>query len=343
MPNASRGRQRISARRALYRQQDLEQRLATLINHAEHDAPGLKSALQLVQTDAAVISKFFSDHMDARFYNERRPPYATDIAVRAFAIPEVLEMILDELDHNELLGSQLVNRQFRDTIKASPNLRYRILPPRSKVRKRIGPRINIDGNVNGVNLTRECRHCKLERQYDEERVHRHCTKEVRADVEDRERMIPWRCLDMQICEPPIYDMKIWITCRCVPVYDADWEPDPFDQVSNEHGITLRDLLDKAQTLRADHTICKQTPHGHPKAVDWTPDDITVIFGGDHEVICKKCSDNKFSWQVCLNPHTPSHPHDSDIDSEADSDDDTYTDGEDDEYNARLLTNKKGRQ
>ncbi|KAF7197291.1 hypothetical protein HII31_01342 [Pseudocercospora fuligena] len=245
-----------SRRAALYNQQDLEQRLAKIINWAEHEAPEAVNALQLAKRNAAVVSRYFSETTDTKLYNERKSSSSTEIATRAFAIPEILEMILDELEHNQLLESQLVCRQFRDTIQASPNLRFRIMPSKMKLRKRIGPRINIDGNVPGVELMRECRFCKEARWYDETRRHRHCTKEMRVKVEDCERMIPWRCLDMQICEPPNRDMKTFITCRCVPEYDGDYDPEPFGHVSNEHGITLRDLLDKARNSRAGHVSCE---------------------------------------------------------------------------------------
>lgn len=85
---------------ALYRQQDLEQRLAKLIKQAERDAPSMKAELQQARADAIVISQYFGEQMDTKLYNEQRPPHATDIASKAFAVHEIMGRILYELNHS---------------------------------------------------------------------------------------------------------------------------------------------------------------------------------------------------------------------------------------------------
>ncbi|EME78156.1 uncharacterized protein MYCFIDRAFT_200470 [Pseudocercospora fijiensis CIRAD86] len=197
-----RGRRGNNARNALCHQQDLVQRLSALMVQVEHIAPGLTDEVRLAQADARVISKYFSETMPTKLYNERRPPHATDVAARAFAIPEILEMILSELNRSELLRSQLVTQQFRDTINLSPTLGPVLKPPKIKVKKKNAPRINIEGHIDGVKWRRRCRLCRPLRHERHSRCHPHCAKEVWAQFQDCDKLVPMRCRSLQICEPP---------------------------------------------------------------------------------------------------------------------------------------------
>jgi hypothetical protein len=109
---------------------ELEQQISGALKQLESgqcNPQELKSALMSAQGNLHALHSSFGDifghHSD--FYNERRAEDSTT-AVRVFDIPELLEMILDNLDVLDLLSFYQCSRSIRDAIDASSKLQQRL-------------------------------------------------------------------------------------------------------------------------------------------------------------------------------------------------------------------------
>ncbi|KAK5126924.1 hypothetical protein LTR85_008282 [Meristemomyces frigidus] len=114
-----------SLRTALVQQHELRRKITELLS-TPHEEPVATQMLESANAASDRLETFFRSIATPLWYNEQCPSHAEDLAQRVFDIPELLESILIELRWNELLGSMLVNRQFRDAVLASKRLKRRL-------------------------------------------------------------------------------------------------------------------------------------------------------------------------------------------------------------------------
>ena len=190
---------------------ELQSNITALIAAAEQDQLDTKSthkALRTLQSNANGIGEYPRHQLQPKYYNERRLPESS-IAIHVLRIPELLELILFNLDVRDVLNVSVTCRWLKHIIEASPKLRPNLFlaPVKSTPGKKprwqtpFLPR-SVPGfegfiaddwpPVNGF--------------------------EVLAffDFEDERSMLPRvgsKCKDMLICQPPEHHMWVSISCR----------------------------------------------------------------------------------------------------------------------------------
>ncbi|KAK3686473.1 hypothetical protein LTR37_019792 [Vermiconidia calcicola] len=113
-----------SHRKALAHQKNPEANIDSLITglvQGSHDLGYLKSRLLSAKADVQGLGAYFSGFLEPLYYNERRNESST-IAMKVFQIPEILELVLANLDVEEILLASETCPVFRDTIAASSKL-----------------------------------------------------------------------------------------------------------------------------------------------------------------------------------------------------------------------------
>ncbi|KAK3680370.1 hypothetical protein LTR37_021280 [Vermiconidia calcicola] len=165
------------------------------------------------------------------------------IATQVFAVPELLEMILEHVDVRDVLDAYRINRSTREIIEASPKLQTKLF---------LRP-----ANAEGMNLLRLKEECNAE-GWNPLQLKEDClpglwlhqcasTGTVTAAFEGpRLPLIGARCLKMFFCEPPI--KKMIMHCDCLPRDDGCFKRVVLESFS---GLTCH-----------EDTVKSVTGHGH---------------------------------------------------------------------------------
>lgn len=175
------------------------------------------------------------------YFAEHCPPHATGLAQKVFNIPELLEMILENLDMNHLLGVMCLNRQFHDAVEYSPKFQKRLsLVPQEDFHLPLNqeslPRIFMDIN-NGE--TGSSGYPAWNQEV------------VVAEFFDTLPRLGPRCRRMLVANPPVKEMKAFV--NCCPMRNGGVHVEA--RVRNEKGVTMGDLLDMATQLMRRHLHC----------------------------------------------------------------------------------------
>ena len=114
--------------KALAHQLSLEQDVAGMLAKVQNDISGddeLTDALISIQSHVSGLREFFHDKLAPEFWNDIKSDTCT-IAQRTFDVPELLEMIIENLDIPDLMNFYQVNRGIRDAIDGSPKLQIKL-------------------------------------------------------------------------------------------------------------------------------------------------------------------------------------------------------------------------
>ena len=233
------------------------------------------------QGNVEALQSCFSDifHHYPDFYNERRTGDSTT-AIRVFDIPELLELILENLDVLDLLSFYRCNRSIRDAIDASSKLQQQLslraapadsrlrLPlrnfsrfssgiPRDDERGLFATPIVQIGFSSYEHIGRGFPHSNLGQEMPEKEDR---TAEIHALFHLRPSQalprVGSRIRQMLITQPPINQMIV--STDCCPSYDYSISSEPrplFPMVENLNGVTVGDLYDCTEKLLNEHRLC----------------------------------------------------------------------------------------
>ena len=112
------------SREILVHYHELQSNITTLIAdaHQNHWDPGrLANASLALQSNVNGIGRYQSKRVDTKFYNERRLPDST-MASKVFQIPELLELVLMNLNAFDIVNMASTCHNIRDIVDASSEL-----------------------------------------------------------------------------------------------------------------------------------------------------------------------------------------------------------------------------
>ena len=178
----------------------------------------------------------------------RKPPGATQLGEKLFAIPELLERILLYLQTTDLLRVQQVNHAFFDATQSSP-----------KIQCKMGLRAQENAHIYFPPASCEPR--RFLQYYDTYRYF--STKTVEGNkisfqpcfnnLNDPPKLGS-RCRNMLICQPPVSSISVYTRC-CHPTWPWRIPNTPLEKITSESGIRMGDLIDAHKRITADHKLC----------------------------------------------------------------------------------------
>ncbi|KAK5691504.1 hypothetical protein LTR97_011497 [Elasticomyces elasticus] len=222
--------------------------------------PGLADIIDKLERSSQGLNTFFSHFLEPVIYNEKRPldycpSGSASAAQRVFGLPELLEEVLQCLDHADILRFHQVNQSARASIDASPRLQSNlslradatgsILRLPFEARNTLGPMAagficNVyDGLIQYRSIDPKKRpppgHISL-------RLGFHTGQAQHAKIDTR-------CRSMYITQPPVKVVNVKLSC-CR-------EDGSRSEVRSATGITIGDLWDMRLKMREEHRLC---PH-----------------------------------------------------------------------------------
>lgn len=213
------------------------------------DLNGLKSKISTVCNNLSGFEDHLSATIEPRYYANDRSEDST-VAVKVFAIPELLETILSNLGVEDLIRCYAVSRTFRDTLERSIKLQTKLFlrpaPENSPVRcpfkfKNFECKYNdwTARSENEVNVTI--------------RTSRGGTTALTSIGSRWKRML--------VRQPPAYCMSYSICCYPEGMRNAFLNRARNDShrpnylIRSEEGLTVGDLYEAARRLFEDHSAC----------------------------------------------------------------------------------------
>ena len=273
---------------------DLEHKIAETLKKVasgEYDSAELTSTLLSAQGHVNELGEYFRQNLrsNPEFYNERKPENSA-IACRVFAIPELLEMILEHVKIPDLLNFYQCSVSIRDSIEASSKLQTQLslrpaplkshltLPVRNMTKFLPGDAFNDRHFQIGFSSTEQFSRRRPSRRHE----NRNETKERTVEIHASFHLLPAQFLphigsrirQMLITQPPLEEMTVALDC--CPIYD--YGPPTFDspkperKISRAGGLTVGALYDRAEELLDEHRFC---PHAYSGLLE---DDGTVRVG-----------------------------------------------------------------
>ena len=260
-------------RKALVHQQDLQSVITALSTKADGEGAGLaRSEVEDLVRDAQRqldgLHQYFSAFLNPIFYNERIPSVIDGIpaAHRTFAVPELLEMILNYVDTPDILSFQHVNHALYDTINESSNLQ-RLLSLRADDRGspiRMPFREYTHRTRGGFFCYAALRKHPLPLDTERQNIITISAafadrRRRGADCHHRLPRIGARWRRMFICQPPVHKMEAKTTC-CAAISSVESPP-------HSAGLTIGDLHDASDRLAAEHCMCVQASRARDHDVE----------------------------------------------------------------------------
>ena len=237
----------------------------------------LLAKLTTVQETLSVMDSHLHTLVPPEVFQHYCPPHATGTAQKVFDIPELLEMILSNLQVHDLTRVPLVNRQFKATIDSSAQLQKlcTLLPPLvgdlddmdfCLLSERTRPGIEFDVGDTWSSLSYEERK-SLPLPYQPEQD----TWEARSAVEKQSILISVRFTKgrislgpkvrrMPIAQTTVPEVNVSIDCCDAHLRSSNrrwgytWR-DFRSNLSAPGGLTLGDLADEAARLKKQHCEC----------------------------------------------------------------------------------------
>lgn len=103
----------------LTHRRSLNENLSSMLKDVQNgNFKDLERTIMAMHGDVAGIDTYLSKTIEAKYYAQDRPPEST-AAVKALAVPELLENVLSYLKAADLMQCYAVNRTFRDVIERS--------------------------------------------------------------------------------------------------------------------------------------------------------------------------------------------------------------------------------
>lgn len=259
-------------RAALSHQQDLESNLSALLNDIKsgrQSQAALEKAIIAAQKHAAGLKMFLSSCIPQKFYNERRSDSST-AAQRTFDVAELLEMILDHLEIPDIVKMIQVSHSLKNSIEASTKLQ-------DKLSLRPAP---LDSHI--YSAFEQCLfreggfRCTLTNYNNTRPQALPGTFAVRAYFfpfpGQHLPKIGSKYRRMFICQPPIKQMKVYLSC-CPRDRELGFLPQlEVCTVSSDGGLTIGHLYDCARKQMDEHRWC-------PYASTFSLDDDGVVMTG----------------------------------------------------------------
>ncbi|KAK3696626.1 hypothetical protein LTR37_017879 [Vermiconidia calcicola] len=239
-----------SHRDALAHQKNLEANVDSLITGLEqgykdsYDLGYFKSRLLSAKADAQGLGAYFGGFLEPLYYNERRNESLT-IATKVFDVPEILELVLGNLDVEEIFIASETCSTFRDTIAASSKLQ-------TLLHLRAAPAAETSvKTISSSGLRTPQFDCALSIFDPNGTVVRIDASFVTSGKQPGGHLptVGRRRGNMLVCQPPITRMSMQHGCWTWAAVDQ-----PFRGVVAKSGLTIGDLWDAADELIIAHTL-----------------------------------------------------------------------------------------
>lgn len=230
---------RRDKRGVLYHKRKIDDNLqAALVSIAKGD---INHAWQLVlaaQQDVQGIGNFLNTIIEPELYDEEKVVRGR-IAEKFFAIPELLEATLLELSLEDIMGCYRVGRSFRDGIEGSPKLqRHLYLQPAVEATD--------DDQAFPIQTKSFVTHTEGETCY----VDMRCPRRL--------PIIGLRWRRMFLMQPAAHNIYYWVRCRASKKgCSVDRSRKGLTYMESYDGVTIGDLLDKAEELQSLHRECER--------------------------------------------------------------------------------------
>lgn len=246
--------------KALLHQQTCKSRLERVLTASEDgdvSKDELLSALREQHASLCHLGEDLSDRLAPSFYNVISPRGVAYSAMKLLGIREMLEHVASHLSIGELLRFEQVNKEMKDTIRASSALgrQFFFQQPSGHYTPRalgsVGPYTDdhenyaIDIYFGSSRVTDEWG----DRTYTWRAT---STPIVRAIIRGPAHQLPVmgeRGRNRFICQPPVKMMRATTVCRYY-----QWDPDHevSELVENNCGVTLGDLCESAEQMIDEH-------------------------------------------------------------------------------------------
>ena len=194
------------------------------------------------------ISNYLKLTIRTKLYTERRQPDST-VADETFRIPELLEMTLEHTHAIDILNVSATCKALKAIIEASPKLQKALFLRSAGVRNGEDTRFNL----HPLSKKGLCRWFRLESEnYLPEGL------DIIATFPRGfgKNGLPWAgtaLKKMQICQPPICLMGVFIECKNCETHSRDWND---DTVHNDEGLTFGELWHVANEIYRRNERCE---------------------------------------------------------------------------------------
>lgn len=248
--------------KVLSHSRETDSNLKGILEHIENgDLVSAKCTVLTLQENVLGLQQYLSTTITAGYYNEHRTADST-IAVKVFAIPELFEAIIQQLEFTDILRCYEVRRQFRDSIDSSSRLQVRLF-------LRAAPKASsIEFPPNSSNLSFEHRQYEDDEYEDlDEKIVGQTTVIIKAKRDENYSLpnIGERLMRMLIRQPPIYEMSCQMGCFPIVLHDrnrgmtasGNKSHRMSQYIRSEDGLTVQDLYEAARALFEQHRDCQE--------------------------------------------------------------------------------------
>lgn len=230
---------RRDKRGVLFHKRKMDDNLqAVLLSIAKGDINNAWQQVLDIQNDMQGIGRFLNTIIEPEIYNEEKV-VGGRIAEKFFAIPELLEATVLELSLKDVMSCYRVSRSFRDIIEGSPKLqRHLFLQPAAES--------SDDDQCFPIETKSFVTHREGETCY----VDIRCPRSL--------PIIGSRWRRMFLMQPAVHNIYYWVRCRATKkgcLVDRRRKGSLF--MESFDGVTIGDLLDKAETLLSLHRGCER--------------------------------------------------------------------------------------
>lgn len=235
----------------LSHRRDINKNLTAALQSLERgDTDDTKQRLHAIQHNILGIEQYLSVTIEPTDYAQIRLSDSTT-AAKVFAVPELLESILQHLEVPDLMRCYEISRTFRDTLESSKKLQICLfLLPDSESCQR---RFPINTKEIFGSTSKPGRRPKVTDIYIHSRIGKTYT-------------IGSRWKSMLVTQPPIYSMKCFATC------DADYSgwcelsrnPGGSRIIQSDEALTIGDLFAAVDTMSMLHEGCEASKDGEPR-------------------------------------------------------------------------------
>lgn len=241
--------------KVLYHNHSINEILDEIVTDIEKGKLGtLKHRISEVRHDVSGFERYLSATIEPKYYAQHRPK-DSKAAIKVFAVPELLETILLNLDVMDLMPCYLVNRTFRDTMEQSPKLQIRLfLRPAPK--------------DSSVCYPFQFENFKCESDHELSLGEKNEVKVTLRPNFGSAAALPslgsrWK--EMLVRQPPIHSMSYSINCypeglRTAHLngrLSANNPHRPIRFIGSKSGLTVGDLYEAARKLFDYHSTCPQ--------------------------------------------------------------------------------------
>ena len=250
-------------------QQSLNSGLETLRKLISAPTPSTSQLANLVnslQQDANGITSFLAKTAGIAVKAVAPTEASTAKAQKVFHTPELLEMILLELQPQHVLVAQQVTKTFDSLISTSPKLQHHLGLRPNPESSFAAPRC-INGWGHFTCSPKDCASSIFSWSRSQQQSERGPNDlEICASFSTKLPRLGDRCRSMLICQPPVYEMEVKTTCcnrysfgvfSLAPQNALATELDAPKPLRSKTGITIGDLLDATEEVCKKHRTC---PH-----------------------------------------------------------------------------------